>query len=671
VILSPLLLLFANALSNDSSVIERSFNFGVGSALSALLLVLALRSTGENRVARFGFAVCALTFTLSAGTEQIAFCLGQSAQSLTVRLAGDLAFCAAAAWPVTILGLWVQGPYSSACRRRVGRAVLAAACFSAVLLSFAHGIGVLPHHIYFARDMGSPVERFDLTAYNGMFFLWLGAFVFLPGRMRGRLSWVSITALLTGITLVTMRALEEHIKNVPFWVQSFLIFCKPFSILLVVAGGLFDFSRFRFSDIFAQKALRILLGASLALGSSFLARTVFGLSVDENMHSGALAVLGFAAIVWVAIICYARITMLSDWLVDRQIFRQADYHHALKSFREAIATESEPVAIFNTAKELVRSALRIEDASVRSYGTVQVGSGGLLSADFARDGMFPIQKGEEPAPFYLAISPGPGRHMLFSAEIDFLREVCLAIGRRLEVIDREKENIEMARREAQLVKQLVEAELRALRAQINPHFLFNSLNSVAALITAEPRVAEEIIVRLAKIFRHVLTHHDRPFSSIDEEISFLRTYLQIEKVRFGERLQVNFDIQESVLQFLVPTLILQPLVENSIKHGLGPKVGENRLTIRARQRSDYLELTVEDNGVGASTSKKLSGRSFTGFGLRNVEERLQTVYRGNARFAFESQPQTGSRAQILIPIPAQKMRIADRGTRIAEGSAGD
>jgi hypothetical protein len=92
---------------------------------------------------------------------------------------------------------------------------------------------------------------------------------------------------------------------------------------------LFDFSRCRFSDIFAQKGLRILLGALLALGSSFLARTVFGLSVDENMHSGALAVLGFAAIVWVAIICYARITMLSDWFVDRQIFRRADYQRGL------------------------------------------------------------------------------------------------------------------------------------------------------------------------------------------------------------------------------------------------------------------------------------------------------------------------------------------------------
>jgi sensor histidine kinase YesM len=141
--------------------------------------------------------------------------------------------------------------------------------------------------------------------------------------------------------------------------------------------------------------------------------------------------------------------------------------------------------------------------------------------------------------------------------------------------------------------------------------------------------------------------------------------LQIEKVRFGERLQVRFDIQESVSQFLVPTMILQPLVENSIKHGLGPKAGENQLTIRARRRSAYLELTVEDNGVGASTPKKLVGRNSTGFGLRNLEERLQTVYRGNARFSFESQPQIGSRAQILIPSPVTNREVLTEGRRVA------
>ncbi len=104
----------------------------------------------------------------------------------------------------------------------------------------------------------------------------------------------------------------------------------------------------------------------------------------------------------------------------------------------------------------------------------------------------------------------------------------------------------------------------------------------------------------------MLTYHDCPFSSINEEISFLETYLEIEKVRFGDRLQVNFDIQESVAHLSVPTLILQPLVENSIKHGLGQKVGENQLIIRARQQMDYLEITVEDNGVGANVERRLS-----------------------------------------------------------------
>jgi two-component system LytT family sensor kinase len=648
VIRSPLFLLFASALGNDSSVIEKSFNFGVGIPLSALLLILALRSSGENRAARLGFAVSALTFTLGASVERIAFCLGQPASSLTVVLAGDLAFCAAAAWPLTILGLWAHGPYASIRRQQLGRVVFALAGLSAVFLSFGHVTGVLPQEIVHLRGVESPLGRLDLAAYNGVFFLWIGALVFLPGRLRGRLSWLSTIALLTGITLATIHVAEEHIANPPAWLDSLVIFSKQFSILLVVAGGLFGFSRFRFSDIFAQKGLRILLGALLALGSSFLARGIFWSPLSENVPSRDLAVLAFAVIVWIGIICYAKITMLSDWLVDRQIFRQADYHRALKSFRETIATEAEPLRIFHTGEELVRSSLRIADATIRANDTPEIGSG--ICQESVRECIFPIQKGEGPAAFWLVISPGAGRHTLFNAELDFLREVCLAIGRRLEATDRERENIERAGREAQLVKQLVEAELRALRAQINPHFLFNSLNSVAALIAADPRAAEEMIIRLAKIFRHVLTYHDRPFSSVNEEISFLETYLEIEKVRFGERLQVHFDVQEAVTQLSVPTLILQPLVENSIKHGLGPKVGENQLTIRARKQTEYLELTVEDNGVGAQAPRRLSAHNSIGLGLRNVEERLQTVYHGAARFSFESQPRAGSRAQILIPI---------------------
>jgi two-component system LytT family sensor kinase len=646
--------LLADAPTNDSSIIEKCFTFGVGATLAGLLLILAVRSSGENRIARLGFVGCALTFTLADCVALVALGFGQSPTSLVVVLALDLAFCAAAAWPIALLALWSKGDYSSNWRRQLGRLVIAMAWLSAVGLSLVHVTQLVPQMSNLAGTAG-PLENLHLTAYNAFFFLWLGAVVFLPGRLRGRLSWVSVTALLAGVSLAAARCLEEHSADSPSWLHSALLLTKPFTILLIVAGGLFGFSRFRFSDIFAQKGLRILLGALLALACSFLARNVFGSALNPNDHPRGLAVLGFALLVWIVIVCYAKITMLSDWLVDRQIFRQADYQHAVKSFRETIARQSEPMAIFNTGKELARDTLRIADAAVRPNSA----SGFPVSPqDSARECIFPIQKGDGPAEFCLVISPGPGRHTLFSAEIDFLRELSLAIGRRLEAIEREKENIERARREAQLVKQLVEAELRALRAQINPHFLFNSLNSVAALIEADPQSAEEMIIRLAKIFRHVLTYHDRPFNSVNEEISFLETYLEIEKVRFGERLRVNFDVHESVAHLSVPTLILQPLVENSIKHGLGPKVGVNQLTIRARMQTNYLELIVEDNGVGANAPKKLAARNSTGLGLRNVEERLQTVYHGNARFSFESQPFTGSRAQILIPVPAVHEKTA-------------
>ena len=140
--------------------------------------------------------------------------------------------------------------------------------------------------------------------------------------------------------------------------------------------------------------------------------------------------------------------------------------------------------------------------------------------------------------------------------------------------DREQERIESVRLEGRLSQQLAQAELRALRAQINPHFLFNSLNTIAALIVSEPEKAEMITMRLSSIFRYVLLHADRPLSSLDEEMGFLRTYLDIEQIRFGERLLVEFDVESSITQTAVPTLILQPLVENAIKHGVARKGGQ-------------------------------------------------------------------------------------------------
>src|SRR5206468_3565838 len=144
-----------------------------------------------------------------------------------------------------------------------------------------------------------------------------------------------------------------------------------------------------------------------------------------------------------------------------------------------------------------------------------------------------------------------------------------------------REAVERQSREALLLQQVTEAELRALRAQINPHFLFNSLNTIADLIVRDPSRAETMTVRLAGVFRHVLAHSCRPLTTVDDEMEFLRTYLYIEEVRFGDRLQVVFDVAAEIGGARIPSLILQPLVENALKHGLAPKPGPGRLWIRA------------------------------------------------------------------------------------------
>ncbi len=449
-------------------MIQKGFNFGVGASLATLLLILALRSGEQQRAVRLGFALCTLTFTVSGFVALVAYSVSQSFQSPVVILATNFAFFAAVTWPVTILGLWAQGPFSSDWRRQLGRTVIGLAAVSALILSVAHLAGLLPARTLYGAP--SPLDSLLPTEYNGLLFFWTGAFVFLPGRLRGWLSWISVASLLSGMSLSTIHALEENFGDTPLWLHSVVEFARPFNVVLLVGGGLFGLSRFRFSDIFAQRGLRILLGALIALATAYLARKMFGPPMHEEPASTELAVLGFAAIVWIIVVGYAKMAVLSDWLVDRQIFRQAGYHRALKSFREAIATESDPTNVLQTGKELAKETLRIADAIIRP-----IDSGGEsdhpFSYECAHEYVFRISKGDDRPAFGLVISPGRGRHTLFNAEVDFLREICLAIGRRLEAIDREKENIERARREAHLVKQLVEAELRDLRSQINPHFL--------------------------------------------------------------------------------------------------------------------------------------------------------------------------------------------------------
>jgi two-component system LytT family sensor kinase len=245
----------------------------------------------------------------------------------------------------------------------------------------------------------------------------------------------------------------------------------------------------------------------------------------------------------------------------------------------------------------------------------------------------------------------PASRYLVTAEWEVLRQIAACCAERLDELQREEERLARVRRESQLAQQLIQAELRALRAQINPHFLFNSLNTIASLIASDPKKAESMTVRLAHIFHYVLTHADRPVASLEEEMNFLKTYLSIEQVRFGERLAVEFDIDPSAAGAVVPSLILQPLVENAIKHGIAPKIGRSRLVIHASRHRGMLLLSVLDDGVGVRTDGQGAQRNPPGVGLHNIRERLQTMYGHEAHLSLQRAAGGGSIAAIELPLP--------------------
>ena len=352
----------------------------------------------------------------------------------------------------------------------------------------------------------------------------------------------------------------------------------------------FYFSHFRAADVFAKSALRLLLAGVLALIGSLLLFGPIPSIVRKAPLPRATATLLAAAILCATIMVYLRFGNWIDLVVERRIFGKRDPRRVIQDFRQQIGSldSREPLMslVHSVAAEAL--AMRPEDIEVEPDSLDRSGS--------PADVLIPIPSRNNP--IQLAVSLRGDRRTLLTTEIDLLNEIALHAGRRLDDLEREEERIEGVRKEGHLGRQLVEAELRALRSQVNPHFLFNSLNTIASLIPSEPEKAEKMTVRLSSIFRYVLIHADRPFSSLDEEVEFLRTFLEIEQIRFGERLSVEFEVDPAAGHLMIPSLILQPLVENAIKHGIAPKIGKSRITVGARCVDDMIQVDIDDDGVG-------------------------------------------------------------------------
>jgi two-component system LytT family sensor kinase len=223
-----------------------------------------------------------------------------------------------------------------------------------------------------------------------------------------------------------------------------------------------------------------------------------------------------------------------------------------------------------------------------------------------------------------------------------------AIGIELKIFNSVRIQIKLEEQE----RLLLHARMEALQNQINPHFLFNTLNSISSLVRFDPDMARNVIFKLATILRRLLNSGEA-FAPLREEFEFIDNYLDIEVIRFGrDKLRVVKDFDPASLDVVVPSMLLQPLVENSIKHGLAPKVEGGSVYLRSRVVDSRLIIEVEDDGVGMGGAHLEESGSWTGMGIgmANISERLQVLYGDTARMTIDSQEGKGTLIRIRLPL---------------------
>lgn len=215
------------------------------------------------------------------------------------------------------------------------------------------------------------------------------------------------------------------------------------------------------------------------------------------------------------------------------------------------------------------------------------------------------------------------------------------------------------RRAAELEARLTRSKLQALRMQINPHFLFNTLNAISTLIYVNPKAADEMLGDLSELLRWSLDTEEQEIS-LARELEFIRAYVGIEQRRFGDRLKMEEDVPNELMQALVPALILQPLIENAIRHGIEPQRASSVINVQARRHGNTLHLTLHDNGKGPPVTN--GGAILQGIGLSNTQARLRELYGTQQQFSFGKDEPRGCVVEVRLPFHTEPVQLASTST---------
>jgi signal transduction histidine kinase len=350
---------------------------------------------------------------------------------------------------------------------------------------------------------------------------------------------------------------------------------------------------------------------------------------------------------WLMAIALVPVAMLLPWL-SRQLSAALDRLWFGRAFTAVDAVKHLLAAMQPAADEptLVREAerrlaeifatpirVRVDDERERDISAVEVEattpSGGRVG---------------------FGVLNAPGTRRLLSEDLLMLRSLASVFGFMLETIRLQHKRQEQELVAQELRLQTSRSELKALRAQINPHFLFNALNAIASLIHTDPARADEAVEQLAEVFRYTLRRSDSEWAPLDQELTFARAYLDVEQARFGQRLSCTIDSDHLPPPPLVPSMLLQTLIENAIKHGVSQTRGAGRIEVLVRTTAAEVVVEVRDNGPGPGASPALP-RDGTGFGLRSVRERLAGHFGDRAHLSL-TRDETGTTtiARIVMPV---------------------
>jgi signal transduction histidine kinase len=455
---------------------------------------------------------------------------------------------------------------------------------------------------------------------------------------RGRVLWVVAMAVFA----VSALHLSDHRGTEDPWWLALVGHHASLPLALLV---LYQDFRFALADIFLKRALAFTLLVGVAFGGvvSFVAPL---LTVVTNEYS-TIILVAFSILTGLV---YPLLRRGADRFIDEIILKRVNYVELTSTLSRHIDRCQTPPTILDEAIRILGPALSAQKVE---WETTERNESQLWVQQDRQSARVTVPTADTPA-YVLSIRDLAGGRRLLSDDVAMLERAALLLARRIDAARSFQERYQRNLEEQEVRKLAAEAELRALRAQINPHFLFNALTTIGYLIQTAPERALTTLMRLSGLLRGVLKSSDE-LVSVGEELDLIEAYLDIERARFEDRLRVHIDVPWELRQIRIPALILQPLVENAVKHGISESVSGGEIRLSVRLENDSLHVSIKDTGMGTTCTEVERGKK-RGLGLSNVEQRLKRYGAKSAALSVTTAPGLGMTVEVVIPI--QQAQVA-------------